>query len=131
MSGLPRIAITACFAIMLGLSACSFDQNKPIIDRVVSPDRKREAIYAEDRSGGATVGSTQEVFVVERGAPLRIGNRVAALERACRLSIRWQGNNLIEISYFAAREKQDRSLWKSVAVDVRYRWLGRDIKNGC
>ena len=105
--------------------------SRQIIARVVSPDGKRDAIYATNLGGGATVGPYEEVFVVDRGASLQMSERVASLERVCHLDVRWLDDDLIEITYFARRATEDRSVSRPASVAVRYRWLGRDAANGC
>ena len=99
--------------------------------RVVSPDGKRDAVHARDLGGGATVGPYDEVFVVDQGASLRMSERVATLERVCRLDVRWLDDDLVEITYLARRAIEDRRVSRSASVGVRYRWLGQDPAHGC
>lgn len=132
MNRFTQIVAAGLLASVLGLSACDpGSDSTQVIARVVSPDGRRDAVHAQDLSGGATVASIDEVFVVDRGAPLRMSERVATLERVCRLDVRWLDNDLVEITYFARRAVEDRSVSRSASVGVRYRWLGQDAANGC
>jgi len=116
----------------LGLSAChsSLDDRR-IIAKVVSPDGQRDAVHATDVGGGATVGPSDEVYIVERRTSPPLSDQIASLEGVCRLNVRWLSNDLVEISYFARNARQDRSFWKPATVSVRYLWLGRDASDGC
>jgi hypothetical protein len=132
MNRRSQIIKADCVMGILQLSACSPSQDsKRVMDRAVSPDGKREAVHVEDVSGGATVYPSEEVFVVDRGSPLQWSKRIASLEKICRLGVKWLGNDMVEISYFARRASENRSLWKSASIEARYRWLGRDSANGC
>ena len=117
---------------MVGLSACGPRlDSKHIMARVTSPDGKHDAISVRDMSGGATVGPTDELFVVRRGAAHKKSDRVAWVERACHFEARWLDDDLVEVTYFARRDTRDQSVSKSPSVGVRYRWLGRDAVSGC
>jgi len=64
------------------LSACDPDpKTTRIIERIHSPDGTRDAVYAEDMSGGATVGPSEQVYVVTKGGFPRFRDRVFSEER--------------------------------------------------
>ena len=113
------------------LAACSRDPNATrIVARTPSPDGSREAIYAEDMGGGATVGPYEEVYVVAKGNAPGLASRILSIERACHLQVRWIDDNTVEVGY-SARGPANGS-WNDLAsVHVRPRWLGRDVTAGC
>lgn len=126
------IAIMSGFICTLGLSGCGYNpKNERVIARATSPNGQLEAVHAEDRSGGATIATSEDLFVVEPGAPFDMSDRIATLEGVCHLKIKWLTNDVVEVSYYARHAREDRGLQMSNSVGIRYRWLGRDNKDGC
>jgi len=116
----------------LSLSGCAPASDRlQVIARKASPDGEREAVHARDMSGGATVGPSDEVYVVRRSVPIRSNNRVVGLERICGMDMRWLANDTLAVSYRAKRSQDNRAFLKPAVVNVRLRWLGRDVANGC
>lgn len=129
MGNLSKVGVFVTSAALL--SACNPD---PIETRIVarsgSPDGTRDAVYAEDMGGGATVGPSQDVYVVTKGRFPRRQDRVFSQERVCNLRVRWLNNQTIQIGYSGRTAKLEGSYAAgSVRVDVK--WLGRDVANGC
>jgi len=84
-----RVFASFCLLQVFGLSACNESpSDQRILGRVASPDKKRELVYAEDTSGGATVASSSNVFIAAPGAAPRMQNRISSLEGVCRLGAR-------------------------------------------
>jgi hypothetical protein len=122
---------TVCAAMAMALSACNADpQDLRVLSRVGSPDGKRDAIYVENMSGDATVGPSEEVYVVQKGNFPRLADRAFKAERVCNLKIRWMGNAEIEVGYWANKPANDRSILPR-PIGIRTKWLGSDPANGC
>lgn len=114
------------------LSDCAPEPDRlQVLARTASPDGEHEAVHARDMSGGATVGPSDAVYVVKHGVPIGSNNPVASLERVCAMDVRWLGNDTVAFSYRAKRPQNNKAYFKSAAVSVRFRWLGRDAANGC
>lgn len=121
-----------CLTGAFFLSGCGLEPDRrEVIARTPSPDGEYEAVHARDMGGGATVGPSDEVYVVKRGAPFGFNSRVASLERVCSMDARWLGDDTLAVSYRARRPQDNRALLKSAAVHVRFRRLGREPANGC
>jgi len=81
-------------------------------------------------SGGATVGPSEEIYVVAKGGSLRFENRVFSQERVCNLRVHWVNNQAIEIGYSARSAKLEGAA-NVGGLGVQTKWLGRDIASGC
>ncbi|WP_162792408.1 hypothetical protein [Novosphingobium sp. P6W] len=113
------------------LSGCGPDREQTrIIQRTPAPDGQRDAVYAEDMGGGATVGTAANVYVTAPGMFPKLDQRIFRGERVCNLHVRWKSRDEIEIKYFA-REQEKRYPLSTSPVIVRLLWLGRDPANGC
>jgi hypothetical protein len=88
-------------ATVLVLAGCSPDpRDTQIVSRIKSPDGRLEAIYADDIGGGAAVGTTEEVFVVEPGRTFpRLSERVFSAECARAVNVAWEGPRTLRIAY--------------------------------
>lgn len=124
----------AAFALLLigmSLSACAPDPHSTrIITRVASPNGQLEAIYAEDLSGGATVGPSEDVYVVAKGGSPTYRARLFSAERTCNLKVSWRSGEVVEIGYYARRPLPDDARSEG-PVRVAKKWLGSDPANGC
>ena len=126
-----RVAAYIGLVSTILLSACSPDREKTrIVARIGSPDGTRDAVYAEDMSGGATVGPSEDVYVVAKGRFPRLQDRVFGQERVCNLRVRWLNNDAIEIGYSARTARPQRTQGAG-PVHVSVKWLGRDVASGC
>lgn len=120
-----------CVVSAAMLSTCGPDPTSTrIISRIASPDGTREAVYAEDVTGGATVGPSEEIYVVAKGASPRLRDRVFSQERVCKLRVRWLNNVAIEIGYLARRAVAPDPNVRGT-LEVHTKWLGSDAANGC
>jgi hypothetical protein len=127
---MTRAAIVCAVSVAL-LSACNPDpKSTRVIARVSSPDGTREAVYAEEMGGGATVGPTEQVYVVAKGRSPQLQDRVFSQERVCNLQDRWLDHGAIEIGY-SARTPEVDTRQSSGPVGVHTKWLGRDAASGC
>lgn len=79
---------------------------------VSSPDGTLDAIFAIDTGGGAAVGTSFDVYVVERNHYPRRVDRVFRNECVRDVSVKWDGPRLLLISY-------------SVGANNRH-YIGRD-----
>jgi hypothetical protein len=123
--------IGICVVSAALLSGCGPDpRSTRIVARVGSPDETRDVVYAEDMSGGATVGPSEEVYVVVKGGLPRAQDRVFSQEHVCNLRVRWMNNETIEIAYSAKAPLVARSNVPD-RLDVHIKWLGPDASNGC
>lgn len=128
---MKRAIIAVSTLSAAALSACDPDPTGlRIVSRVPSPDGMREAIYAEDMSGGATVGPSEDIYIVAKGRLPRLKNRVFSEERVCHLRVRWLSNHAIGIGYSARDAKVERTT-KIEGLTVYSKWLGRDLASGC
>lgn len=120
-----------CVASVALLSSCDPDpRSTRIISRIASPDGTREAVCAEDVSGGATEGPSEEIYVVAKGTSPSLRDRVFSQERVCNLRVRWLNNVAIEIGY-SARKVLASDLNVRDSIEVHTKWLGFDAANGC
>lgn len=110
------------------LTACNPEPDKTrIVARIEAPDGTRDAVYVEDMSGGATVGPSEDVYVVPKGRFPRLADRVFSQEGICNLKVRWLNNQAIQIAYSARTARV--AAGGPVAVSVK--WLGPDRASGC
>jgi len=120
-----------CIASAVPLSSCGPDpQSLRIISRVASLDGTRDAVYAENMSGDATVGPSEDVYVVPKGTFPQIEDRAFAEERVCNLKVRWLSNKALEVDYSAREPLTDRSIIPR-RVKIYARWQGSDPADGC
>lgn len=106
-------------ASALGLGGCNPDpKDTQIITRIKSPDGKLEAIYAADVRGGAAVGTTEEVFVVEPGAFPRLNERVFSEDCADNIVLRWETPRTLRISYDIGSGIREERLAKPSILSV-------------
>jgi len=95
-----RLAASLVVASVLGLGGCNPNpKDTQIIARIRSPDGRLEAIYAADVGGGAAVGTTEEVFVVEPGAFPRLKERVFSEECVHNIVLTWETLRTLRIGY--------------------------------
>ena len=89
------------------------------IERVISPDSVVEAVLKK-RSGGATVSTTYEVYIVPRGAQPKGRSRFAA-KNASGLELVWRQPRFLEIRYEQAKIVRFVNWWGASALeDGRY-----------
>lgn len=94
----------------LALGGCDPVPNETqIVSRARSPDGKLEAIHALDVGGGAAVGTTEEIFIVNRGNFPRLKERVFSKECAHNLEVRWVSSQQLEVTYRIASDIRDGS----------------------
>ena len=123
--------IGICIVSATLLSACEPDpRSTRIVSRITSPDGTRDAIYAEDMGGGATVGPSENVYVVAKGDSPRLESRVFSHERVCNLAVRWLNIDAIHIEYSASKPLADSPI-VGRRVEVQTKWLGPDAADGC
>lgn len=131
MKRLSQHTVAICVSGVVALTACNPDPDKTrIVTRIEAPDGTRDALYAEDMSGGATVGRSEDVYVVLKGRFPRRADRVFSQERVCNLKVRWLNNHAIEIAY-SARTARLRAASAAAPVVVSVKWLGPDRASGC
>jgi len=106
----PSVAAAALFGVF-SLSGCA---PKPgdtqVIARVKSPDGKLEAVYAADLGGGAAVGATEEVFVIQPGIFPQLRERVFSEECAHHLTMAWEAPRTLRVDYDVTPDVRDEPL---------------------
>jgi len=126
-----KALVGICIAGAALVSGCDPEpKSTRIIERIPSPDGTRDAVYAEDMGGGATVGPSEQVYVVAKGRFPRFQDRIFSEERVCNLTVRWLNNQAILSGYSARTAKSEEST-RAGGVDVHTKWLGRDAASGC
>ena len=97
----------------VAVSGCAPQVIRPadtqINSRAKSPGGTLEALYADDIGGGAAVGATEEVFVVERGGFPKLRERVFSEECVHNLTTRWSAPRDLAISYDVAADFHEHS----------------------
>ena len=97
-----------CLLLGLGVSGCNPTPSQTQINtRLLSPDRKLEAVYAEDLSGGPATGVYQDVYVVNAGQFPRISDRVFGNECVRDVTLRWEGSKILKVSYSVSADIQE------------------------
>ncbi len=92
--------MAAALAGTMALGGCEPDPSETQINaRIKSPDGRLEAVYADNLSGGAAVGATEEVFVVLRGRSPRLHDRVFSKECVHNLQMAWDKVGALHIGY--------------------------------
>jgi hypothetical protein len=100
-NGSLHSSFVVCATLLLG--SCNPDPRETQINsRLRSPDQRREAIYAEDLSGGAATGVSEDIYIVEPARVPRIADRVFSRECVRDVQIAWEGPKILRISYTAA-----------------------------
>jgi len=103
-----HLVATPLVTAVLALGGCGPNpRDTQILAKILSPDGKLEAIYAVDAGGGAAVGTTEEVFVVQPGAFPRLDERVFSEECAHDISLTWEAPRTLKVSYQMGSDIQD------------------------
>ncbi|MES2288440.1 MAG: hypothetical protein V4530_01785 [Pseudomonadota bacterium] len=128
------VGTRATFALGIAaicMSACERDPRQTrIIVRVPSPGGDLEAVYAEGLGGGATVGPSEEVYVVTKGASPTRAAKLFSAEHVCNLRVSWRSNEVVEVGYHARKPLPD-GVGTNGRIKVAKSWLGSDPANGC
>ena len=87
-------------AIALSLAACNPSPRHTYIEtRVRSPDGTRDAVFADDLSGGPATGTSQEVYITPPTKFPRLIDRVFSNECVHDVHLHWSDPRSLEVSY--------------------------------
>jgi hypothetical protein len=114
-------------ALMLGLASFSFallgacdrhfeprpGSNVTELSRVTSPNGQLDAVLTQDLYGGALGGVDSEVYIVKKGAPVKLKSAYTILQADpfTKAKLVWKQDHLLQIYYDVAQIERFRNLW--------------------
>lgn len=108
------LCVFGLMSILAGCGRTSTDGKE--IARVTSPDGRVDAIVIEVRTG-ATVPTPTELYISPKGAKPILDDLVLRGDHFENVSVRWESDKLLELSYSAARIYRFSNFWRSRSID--------------
>ena len=87
------------------------------LSRVLSPDRRVEAVVVRNDGGGATIGYTYSVSIVPKGGSTEYEEDVITTKKTDSLSVKWLKNRWLEIHMAEGVILNFTNFWWSSKVD--------------
>ncbi len=83
------------------------------LSRVTSPNGQLDAVLTQDLYGGAVGGVDSEVYIVRRGAPVKMDTAYTILQADpfTKAKLVWKQDHLLQIYYDVAHIQRFRNLW--------------------
>jgi hypothetical protein len=83
------------------------------LSRVTSPNGLLDAVLTQDLYGGAVGGVDSEVYIVRKGAPVKLGTAYTILQADpfTNAKLVWKQDHLLQIYYDVAHIRGFRNLW--------------------
>ena len=103
--------VLSCVAFVLGCSASHEEQV-----RLVSPDRRVEAVWVQINAG-ATTDFFYHLYIVPFGDKTKRGTERLVADRVSNLKISWRESKRLEVSYDAAWIYSFHNYWHNRNVD--------------
>jgi len=102
----------SCVVLLLGCSE-SYEEQA----RLLSPDRRVEAVWVQMGGGGATTGFAYHLHIVRAGDKPQRGMRLLVADKISNVKLSWRGPKRLEISYDSARIFNFFNFWHDREVD--------------
>jgi hypothetical protein len=102
--------LTACYRQSVPRTAPAVTE----LSRVTSPNEQLDAVLTQDLYGGAVGGGVDsEVYIVRKGAPVKLGTAYAILKADpfTQAKLVWKQEHLLQIYYDVANIQRFRNLW--------------------
>ena len=87
------------------------------VSRLVSPDRRVDAVWVRDSGGGATVGISYLLYIVPTGRAPERGMQQLVADHIDNVTLRWREPRRLEVAYDQARIFNFFSFWQHRELD--------------